>query len=145
MRILTALLAALWVVPAAADPELETRPQSLGPGHCHELWSKPASFTPGKLAFTYDLGDAGRAAYEQACLARGGVPSLSICPRANVVLVCAGEGANATANTILYANSTDRDRLRAACAGGAVYEGKRVASGLRARPGRRIWGSCLVE
>lgn len=138
--------AALLAASDASSSTLEAKPLSLGKHHCHELQSKaPSAAATNTLTYVYDLSETGRAAYEQACAARGGVASREKCPRTNAVFVCAGDARNATALTILYQGSADIDLLTSACKGGAAYAGRRVFAGLRDRPGRSIWGSCLVE
>lgn len=97
------------------------------------------------MTFVYDLTDAGRAAYDQACVARGGVASRGRCPRTNAIFVCVGDAKNATAYTVLYQGSADLDLLKSACMGGATYGKTRASLGLRDLPGRTIWGSCLVD
>lgn len=146
-----AFLAAAFLVAAsladvAQSATIEAKPQSLGRHHCHELQSKSAaSSASNKLTFVYDLGDAGRVAYDQGCVARGGVPSRGRCPRTNAIFVCVGDAKNATAYTILYQGSADLDLLKSACRGGATYGKTKASLGLRDLPGRTIWGSCLVE
>lgn len=143
---LAALVAAALAAADASLGRLEAKPASLGAHHCHELQSKaPGQAAANTLTFVYDLSDAGRAAYEQACAARGGVASRGKCPRANVIFVCAGDAKNATGFAILYQGSADVDALKSACKGGGAYEGKAALASLRDRPGRTIWGSCRAE